>query len=204
MKSIVGGLTRRKESNPVSKKSTPRWFRDALAAATLHVCEMLSLNVPRLYWIRRFVSYLPISRCWRGGNCWTSWTNSATFGCDSDCCPCSFSLAHRDNCMTCEWRLALDERFLNRPYDCMKHTRKTNSMTDCFCLADLVDSWYTKRGALKRKRERETHRLNIHYLIVQSSNMLSESLSSERSVSVYDASAIFLTLFPSRKLNNKK
>lgn len=58
-------------------------------------------------------TYLLISRCWWGGNCSTSWTNSATFGYGSGCCPCSFSLSRHGNCTTCAVVSSIwDERFL--------------------------------------------------------------------------------------------
>lgn len=58
-------------------------------------------------------TYLLISRCWWGANCSTSWTNSATFGYGSGCCPCSFSLSRHGNCTTCAVVSSIwDERFL--------------------------------------------------------------------------------------------
>jgi len=85
-------------------------------------------------------TYLPISRCWRGGNCSTSWTNSATSGCDSDCCPRSSSLARRDSCMTCGWSLTSGARFLNRPRDCVKHKKNKHDRSITPPL-DLAPIW---------------------------------------------------------------
>jgi len=68
-------------------------------------------------------SYLPISRCWQGENCSTSWMNYATFGFDLDCYLCSSSLERRDSCTTYGWPLTLDARFLNRPCGCMKYKK---------------------------------------------------------------------------------
>lgn len=85
-------------------------------------------------------SYLPISRCWRGGNCSTSWTNSATFGCDLDYYLCSFSLAHRNSCMMYGWPLTSDARFLNRPCDCVKH-KKNKQHDRSVPQVDLASIW---------------------------------------------------------------
>lgn len=68
-------------------------------------------------------AYLPISRCWREGNCSTSWTNFATFDCDLDCYLYSSSLTHRNSYTTYGWPLTSDARFLNRPCDCVKHKK---------------------------------------------------------------------------------
>jgi len=108
--------------------------------------------------------YLPISRCWQGGNCSTSWMNYATFGFDLDCYLCSSSLARRDSCTTYGWPLTLDALFLNRPCGCMKIQEKQTTWSigsaswSCFYML-VAAPW-------------KIHWLNIHYPIVRTSNVL--------------------------------
>lgn len=87
------------------------------SAFTNTVCWTVLFNVPFALDSAGISAYLPISRCWRGANCSTSWTNFATFDCDLDCYLCSSSLIHRNSCTMYGWLLTLDARFLlNRPW----------------------------------------------------------------------------------------